>query len=915
MKSYAGVINKYLKKKKSYLSICISLILGISLITTISIISNSNYLNSVQKIYEKNGRYDIRIQTVDEETLKKVDENSSINEYAIGQSDGVVNIQYGGGKNKLVDVYALEPKAYEEYFDFKIVDGRMPTSPDEVMIDSSVINAFNKYYRVGDTITVDLETNRTKDDYDWFNFYAIHKDIEIKTEEHPFTGDLMDEKLGKLNVENRTYKIVGVIDCGENNQLWNNRIFRVMTDEELSNPRDFELFTRLNGMVSYKGLAEELGLVYQPIGSVQAPLGVPTSDIKFSGYNTEILNLKINSLGITILVFAFVCISIINSYNITISTKTKLYGVMRALGASRKQIAWLILKETLAILVIAIPLGIILGFGALYAQMNTVGKMFNVKGDYQIVFDKSTIWLIVGLVVSLIIFLIMKGVVKQSIITPIEAIRNANGYSSKKKRKKKRYVDDEDENEKLLDILDYEKTTLKYKILSKLYGFEGTLANKNIYRNTSRNMNSIMTLMIAMIMIVSFFVLLMNSIVTSKSLVKSTEWNSSIINEIGYLDNSNIEEFKKVENVEDAYLDYVSIIPAVISRDMFGKGLENSIEMGKEMNNYDSKYVLNAKVRGADERILESYKNNLVEGEIDINKLNDNGIILVSKGVNSYYYANNGVVTMRQFESNPTLKYKVGDEIIIPTNRDVFTSEGIKNFVSNDSDSIKLTVVGIVDEDTFETNVDRYSSDAMESEFKMITSNETFSKLTGIEKTNKALVKVNDQGDRAETTREIEKYCGTDGRYMNFHDDYNNLLIERKEIAQNTFYQIVIATTILIMVFVNLVVTSTANIIERKAEFAALTAIGMQKKQRLKVIFAEGTYIALMCMFIASIFGSVGVMGSMSNRSDLIISMGASLIIVNAMIIVVALISVLLCIIPARKLEGESIVDILKEEY
>ncbi|MEG0363758.1 MAG: FtsX-like permease family protein, partial [Aurantimicrobium sp.] len=144
-----------------------------------------------------------------------------------------------------------------------------------------------------------------------------------------------------------------------------------------------------------------------------------------------------NSLGITILVFAFVCISIINSYNITISTKTKLYGVMRALGASRKQIAWLILKETLAILVIAIPLGIILGFGALYAQMNTVGKMFNVKGDYQIVFDKSTIWLIVGLVVSLIIFLIMKGVVKQSIITPIEAIRNANGYSSKKKRKKK----------------------------------------------------------------------------------------------------------------------------------------------------------------------------------------------------------------------------------------------------------------------------------------------------------------------------------------------------------------------------------------------------------------------------------------------------------------------------------------------
>ncbi|MEG0339374.1 MAG: PASTA domain-containing protein, partial [Oscillospiraceae bacterium] len=54
-------------------------------------------------------------------------------------------------------------------------------------------------------------------------------------------------------------------------------------------------------------------------------------------------------------------------------------------------------------------------------------------------------------------------------------------------------------------------------------------------------------------MIVSFFVLLMNSIVTSKSLVKSTEWNSSIINEIGYLDNSNIEEFKKNPSVRFDY--------------------------------------------------------------------------------------------------------------------------------------------------------------------------------------------------------------------------------------------------------------------------------------------------------------------------------------------------------------------------
>ena len=914
MRSYGSIINKYLKQKKSYISVLVSLILGISLLTSISIISNSNYINNVNEIKGMYGDYDIRIQSVDQEVLDKVNSSSKIDEYAIGQSDGVINVQYGDGAYGIVDIYALEEKGYENYFKFKLIDGRMPEKEDEVMINSSVVKTLQKNYKIGDTITVDVEVNRTRDDYEWYRNNAIYEKIQIGTPDNLVTGDKMDDEIGKLKVEKRSYKVVGIIDCGENNELWNNRIMRVLSEEELKHPRDFELFTKINISTSKESLdklAEELGLNFRNALSI-APLGVPTSDIKFSGYQGAIGVLRSQSLIMVGIVFIFVCISVVNSYNITIAMKTKLYGIMRAMGGSKKQIAFLIFKETMFMMLISIPLGILLGIGVFYLQLNTVGSMFNVSSIYEISYDITTVLLILLLVIALVTFLVLKGVLKQSRITPIDAIRDAAGHSisSKGYRRFGTVKLEVDEIEELAESVAYEKTTLKAKILSAIYGFEGSLANKNILRNRLRNRNSVMTLLIAMMMMVIFFVSLINSLIRVQYLVKSEMWNATLINEIGIFNEEDIKEIEQVDNVESVYLDYVSYIPSIVNSNKFGVGLEKRSNYDGTTINFGEDYLLTTKLRGADEKALEGYKDKLIKGEINQEALNNNGVILVAKGVNSVQIDGGKMY----YESNPVLKLNVGDEIEIPLDSDIYSKEGVENYIKGSRKNIKVKVIGIVSEDVFENSLERNNNETMESDFRIITTEETFKRITGINETNKALINISTEGNRNEKSKAISEYCYKDGKYIIFNDSYNNLLNERQSIAEDIFYQVAVASTILVMVFVNLVVTCTANILERKREFAALTAIGMEKKQRVKVIFAEGTYIALKCTFIAIAFALIAVSGTLNNRTDFMFSMGEAYLIILSLILIIAVISIILCIIPARRLDKESIIDVLKED-
>ncbi len=225
--------------------------------------------------------------------------------------------------------------------------------------------------------------------------------------------------------------------------------------------------------------------LYQTLSSYPKDVGVQKHTILlcYSGVygDRDILEaLLIPVIVVGIIIFTASIILIYNAFSISVSERSRQFGMLASIGATRKQKRNAVFFEGLVLGAIAIPIGIICGIIG-------IGITFWAVSPWMMEAFEMTVPLRVKVVPSAIAGAALFSVItifvsawipakRASRTTPINAIRQTNEIKLRSKKVK------------------------TPKFVEKLFGFEGALALKNLKRYASRYRTTIFSLSVSIIL-------------------------------------------------------------------------------------------------------------------------------------------------------------------------------------------------------------------------------------------------------------------------------------------------------------------------------------------------------------------------------------------------------------------------------
>ncbi len=308
---------------------------------------------------------------------------------------------------------AAVDEAFFERMPVRLTEGCLPQNSGEILLPSFYMSAFEQYgypTQVGQTITLDFSTY-----YDGFSY-------EFPIEERTFT---------------QTYTIVGIAEYEL--PIWSDRWLPTM-------------FTLID---------ENVTDAMWHYGYVQ--LKDPRDAYTFSGYgvrtqpNQELLmllgqakagNLNLVIWGIVATLCAVIMIGsvslIYNAFSISVTERTKQFGLLSSVGATRKQLRNSVLFEAVGVSAIGIPLGLLVGLGGSAAVLGFSGGYienlfsYSSQGPIRIEIVISLYSVLAAAAIGLVTVLISAWIPshRSTKVAPLETIRQTEDYRVMPKRAK-----------------------------------------------------------------------------------------------------------------------------------------------------------------------------------------------------------------------------------------------------------------------------------------------------------------------------------------------------------------------------------------------------------------------------------------------------------------------------------------------
>ena len=350
-------------------------------------------------------------------------------------------------------------------------DGALPKSDNEIMVEQSLIKNNGLELKIGDEIKIAVGS-RLKGD---FVILPIKGNYQF--------GERFEKE------KDETFKVVGILH--DNEPTERGAIIRGMSDLSSKN------------LVAYGKIKKITPFSYSKINGIYDKFGFTKKKREFNvGENTGFLNsrlafsidknnlpqaLKLTAIGIV--VFAVIFVSsfamIYNSFALSVGEQIKYLGMLSSVGATRKQKKKTLYFEGAVLGGIGIILGIVLGLlltfisqSAMNAKIVSIMEGYNDNIKYSTHISLWVLCLIVILAALTVFVSIISPVQKAARITAIDAIRKTDEIKRKGKI----------------------RTPF---IITKLFGFEGDIAFKNLRRNGRKSRTIIACICICAVLFLS----------------------------------------------------------------------------------------------------------------------------------------------------------------------------------------------------------------------------------------------------------------------------------------------------------------------------------------------------------------------------------------------------------------------------
>ena len=472
--------NLKLNKKRTIVTI-IGIILATALICAVAGMVSSLQATLIKSAKESSGNRHITISEVESTDLKYFENNNHVEVMFLMENLGYAPLVGSNNPYKpYLYVMAYTKEAFENTT-INLVDGRLPQNASEIIISKSIIDNAEVNIEIGDRISLDIGSR-------------VCSDGSIMTQNNPYFVyeegyNEIDECNETLNYKyTKEYTVVGIMERLDYNiESYNAPGYTVITytDNLSSNSYNVSLLFKDPGY--YKDFINTLANsddLKDYNYTLNADL-LRWEGVGLSGSNQTMLY---TVAGVVIAIIIITSVFVIrNSFNISITEKTKQYGMLASIGATSKQIKKNVLYEGFILGLIGIPIGILCGILAVFILCNVVNFLMpEFIRDTTFVFSVPIlpILLSVALAVITIYLSVISAARKSSKISPIEAIRNNNEIKINPKKLK------------------------TPKVIGKIFGIGGEIAYKNLKRSRKKYRTTVISLVVSVAVFISLSSLL-----------------------------------------------------------------------------------------------------------------------------------------------------------------------------------------------------------------------------------------------------------------------------------------------------------------------------------------------------------------------------------------------------------------------
>ena len=566
-----------LNKKRTIVTI-----IGIMLSTAL-ICAVAGMITSVQKTlinYAKShsGNYHVCFKNIPNDELKYIKENKNVQNYFLSKNVGYGKLEKVENEYKpYIFVMEYDKKGLEQG-GVTLLEGRMPENSNEIVIPEHLIKSGRINYTIGEKITLNLGKRQTKDGLELTQEDALLTDESEETESSSKSKSETEDLEEIVDAKEHTYTIVGIIERSNYKGIEGFSAPGYTAISYMDNENDINtanISVLYSNLKDFQKKTEDIkSVIEKNIGS-SVTVNYNSSLIDYEGGVSDTTMASLYSVGAVVIVIIILSSVFVirNSFSISVSEKTKQYGMLSSIGATKKQIKKSVLYEGFYIGIIGIPLGILCGMLAVVILLQVVNALLGDSLNEKCVFSIPILAIIASIVISAITIYLscILPARRASKISPIEAIRGNDDIKIKAKKVK------------------------TSKITKKLFGIGGVIASKNLKRNKKKYRTTVISLVVS----ISIFI----------SLSSFLDYGGKIVNvyykDLGYdisvYDGTveNYNEITKLDNVEEYSYSYMTEGSVDINKygSEFGKRIAedseetNSITIVLINNDYFKKFI------------------------------------------------------------------------------------------------------------------------------------------------------------------------------------------------------------------------------------------------------------------------------------------------------------------------------------
>ena len=354
-----------------------------------------------------------------------------------------------------------------------LILGTLPKDSTEIILPEHLTSNGKVNYKLGDTVTLDvgdrvLDGRRLGQDTPVYT-YDSETQVEI------MSGERLE------NTEPRTYTVVGIYER-PTFEDYSAPGYTALTaaDTKSAEQSPIHCYFKLHKPAGVYDFMKEMGYTQEYRYAYNTKVLLYSGTAPFDSFLTAFYSLA--AIIIALIVFGSVSL-IYNAFSISVSERTRQFGLLSSVGATRKQLRRMVLFEALAVSIVGIPLGILVGIGGIGITLLLIGdKFFSiVRVDIPMRLCVSWQAVLIAAAIALITVLISAWIPSKRAtrVSAVEAIRQST------------------------DIKVSGRPVRTSKLAYKLFGLPGVLAGKHYKRNRKKYRTTVVSLFMSIVLFVS----------------------------------------------------------------------------------------------------------------------------------------------------------------------------------------------------------------------------------------------------------------------------------------------------------------------------------------------------------------------------------------------------------------------------